>query len=372
MLSYSAESVFDALYLGILGRTPDAEARARYLRMLDKAELDLPGLVEEVLGGRGRQKPYFTATQSVDAIYFAALGKLPDNDTRAALAERISMDSRSDVLSSIGAELYNSEHRFTVSQAVDAIYFAALGKLPDNDARAALAERASMDSRGDVLSSIGAALYNNAEHQHRLLPENVSDRVLVDHSPNGEFFAMLRLFLGANGRGLMVEVGLPTPSASYSIDFLKLSGWRGLLIEPSPELRSSIEARFSGTDYELIQARVEAKTAESYEAGWRTAGALALAELDDAVTGNGGLASVLANANVPTDFEILAVSNAVRTSEVINDLIGSSEYRPALILAELQPPLNWTDLAQLGLSEKTGQDYEVGFSTDRSVFLVRR
>lgn len=61
MLSYSAESVFDALYVGILGRAPDAEARTRYVRMLETAELDLPGLVEEIQDGRERQKPYFTA-----------------------------------------------------------------------------------------------------------------------------------------------------------------------------------------------------------------------------------------------------------------------------------------------------------------------
>ncbi len=318
-MSYTAESVFDALSLGILGRVPDPETRAYYVGMLEKGELDLPAVVENVLSGRERQKPYFTADQAINAVHFAALGRAPDANARAALAERINMDSRSD-----------------------------------------------------VLSSIGATLFHCPEHQNRLLPSDVSDRVLVDHSPNGEFIAMLRLFLGANGRGVTVEVGLPTPSASYSIDFLRLSGWRGILIESAAELRSSIEARFSGVDFELVEAQVGAKAAEPPEAGWQTAVSFALAELEDADAGNGALAPVLASANVPTNFEILAVRRALQTSEVINDLIATSEYRPALIIADLQPPLNWTDLSQLGLSEKTGQTYAVGLSTERSVLLVRR
>jgi hypothetical protein len=318
MSSYTTESVFDSLHLGILGRAPDPTTRAYYVGMLEKGEADLPAVIKEVLGGRERQKPYFTAEQAIEAIHFAALGRVPDNNARAALAERVNTISRSD-----------------------------------------------------VLSGIGAALYNSAEHQNRLLPDNASDRVLVDHSPSGEFVAMLRLFLGANGRGLMVEVGLPTPNASYSIDFLRLSGWRGILIEPSSELRSSIEARFSGLDFELIQARVGAETAESHEVGWQAEG-FALAELEDVGSDHAGLASVLAGASVPTAFEVLAVSGTVPTSEVINDLIGTSEYRPALIVAELRPPLNLTDLSQLGLSDRTAQSYEIGLSTERSVFLVRR
>ena len=168
-----------------------------------------------------------------------------------------------------------------------------------------------------------------------------------------------------------MEVGVPKPNASFSIDFLRLSGWRGILIEPSSELLSTIEARFSGLDFELIQARVFAKTVEPHEAGWQ-AGGFALAEFEEVGLGHAGLASVLAGASVPTAFEVLAVSSAVPASEVINDLIGTSEYRPALIIAELRPPLNLTDLSQLGLSDKTAQSYEIGLSTERSVFLVRR
>jgi hypothetical protein len=74
---------------------------------------------------------------------------------------------------------------------------------------------------------------------------------------------------------------------------------------------------------------------------------------------------------VPADFEVLAVSKAVRTAEVINDLIETSDYRPALIIAELEPPLNWTDLSQLGLGHETAMSYKVALSMERSVFLVR-
>jgi hypothetical protein len=57
---------------------------------------------------------------------------------------------------------------------------------------------------------------------------------------------------------------------------------------------------------------------------------------------------------------------------LINDLVGASDYRPLLIIAELEPPTNWTDFSQLGLSDKTAQSYKVGLSNERSIFLVRR
>jgi hypothetical protein len=286
--------------------------------MLEKADLELPALIEELLSGRERRRPYFMADQAIDAIHFAALGRLPDNNLRAQLAEQINGDTRSG-----------------------------------------------------VLIDIGTTVYNSAEHQNRILPANIAERVLVDHSPHGEFIAMLRLFLGANGRGLLVEVGLPTPSASFSIDFLALSDWRAIVIEPSSELRSAIEARFSGTNFELIQTRVDSGAPEPPETVAHGAQAFGLASLSETDFRQSSLRSVLASANVPADFEVLAVSKAVRTAEVINDLIETSDYRPALIIAELEPPLNWTDLSQLGLGQEAAMSYKVALSMERSVFLVR-
>jgi hypothetical protein len=318
-LSYPAEVVFDTLQLSLLGRAADPETRAHYIRMLEREELGLPQIVEKILEDRERQKPFFTAGQAIDAIHFAALGRLPDDSVRDQLADRINASSRSD-----------------------------------------------------VLNDVAGAVYNSAEHQNRLLPANLADRVLVDHSPNGEFMAMLRLFLGVNGHGTIVEVGLSSPSASCSVDFLRLSGWRGILIEPSPELCTAIEARFSGADFELIRTRADTSSAQAGP-GRQDPGSFGLAEeLDQVGSGDAPLASVLAGVNVPTDFEVLVVSKMVRTSEVINDLIGTSEYRPALIIAAVEPPLNWNNLSQLGLSDKTARSYGVGLSTERSVFLVRR
>ena len=204
-MSYSAESVFDALHFGILGAAAAPETRAYYVRLLETGSLEISALVQELLGGRRRQRPYFTADQAIDAVHFASLGRLPDAATRGRLAEQI-----------------------------------------------------EADPTDGVLINLGKALYGSAEHQDRMLPANVAERVLVDHSPNGEFMAMLRLFLGANGRGHLVEVGLPTPNSSYSRDFLALSRWRGIVVEPSLELGPLIEARFSGLDFELIPARVGA------------------------------------------------------------------------------------------------------------------
>ena len=267
MLSYPAEVVFDTLQLSLLGRAADPETRAHYIRMLEREELGLPQIVEKIFQDRERQKPFFTAGQAIDAIHFAALGRLPDDSVRDQLADRINASSRSD-----------------------------------------------------VLNDVAGAVYNSAEHQNRLLPANFADRVLVDHSPNGEFIAMLRLFLGVNGRGTIVEVGLSSPSASYSVDFLRLSGWRGILIEPSSELCAAIEARFSGADFELIRTRADTSSAQAGP-GRQAPGSFGLAEeLDQVGSGDAPLASVLAGVNSQSSRHGGSQASLARSSAALRSL----------------------------------------------------
>ena len=104
---------------------------------------------------------------------------------------------------------------------------------------------------------IATALHSSPELQNRLLPKEFADCALIDHSRNGEFLAIIRQMIrDSHQPRLMVEVGLPFPNASFSIDFLRLWGWRGILIESSPELHPAIQSRFSGLNFELVEANV--------------------------------------------------------------------------------------------------------------------
>ena len=203
-VSFSADAVLEALYYGLLGREPDAEGRATYMRVLEESPAALSGVVNSLFNSEERKGTSFSPEEVMNALYIAALGRPPDAEGRAIYSSWI-----------------------------------------------------KADPSAKAIQRIAAALFNSPEHQNRLLPADVAGQVLIDHSPDGEFLALLRqLVTGTDRQGLLVEVGLPTPSASFSIDFLKLSGWRGILIEPSPELRPSIELRFSGLNFELVQARV--------------------------------------------------------------------------------------------------------------------
>ncbi len=257
---------------------------------------------------------------------------------------------------------------------MNALYVAALGRPPDAEGRATYSNWVQADPSAKAIQRIAAALFNSPEHQNRLLPADVAGQVLIDHSPDGEFLALVRqLVTGTDRQSLLVEVGLPTPSASFSIDFLKLSGWRGILIEPSSELRFSIESRFSGLNFELVQARVldtdiEDETPARENPALLSIGLTTLERRSTLVR----LAAVLSKAGVASDFEVLAISGARNTADVINDLIEASDYRPAFLIVGLKAPANWTEFSELGLRERVETLYKVVSSTPRSVILALR
>jgi hypothetical protein len=320
-VSFSVDEVIGALFVGILGREPDREGRATYMGILEQSPAALSSVVDSLFNSEERRGTSFSPAEVMNALYTAALGRSPD-------------------------------------EAGQATY---LGWIADPSPKA--------------LQRIAVALFNSPEHQNRLLPVNLAEQVLIDHSPSGEFVALLQhLVARSYGRGLMVEVGLAVPSASYSIDFLRLSGWRGILIEHSPDLRAAIESRFSGLDFRLVQARVlntelEEESAESL--ALRSA-PIDMAKLSKKNTALVRLASVLAEVGAPTNFEILAVSGAYNTADVINDLLETSDYRPAFIIVGLQAPQIWTTFTNVGLSPRVEQLYEVASATSLSIILARR
>jgi hypothetical protein len=81
---------------------------------------------------------------------------------------------------------------------------------------------------------------------------------------------------------------------------------------------------------------------------------------------------VLSKAGVASDFEVLAVSGARNTADVINDMVEASDYRPAFLIVGLEPPRNWTAFSELGLHDTVEQSYKVVSSTRRSIILALR
>ena len=84
------------------------------------------------------------------------------------------------------------------------------------------------------------------------------------------------------------------------------------------------------------------------------------------------LAAVLSKAGIASDFEVLAVSGARNTADVINDLIEASDYRPAFLIVGRQAPGNWTAFSEMGLQKRVEQLYKVASSTQRSIILALR
>ena len=300
----------------------------------------------------------FTADEVLNALYSGLLRGPPDDKTHRSHARRLEADPASlpELVEHMAKRAEAPTVGFSTADAVRALYRSSLGRLPDPEGLATYTRLVNQNSAANGLDMAAEGLYNSAEHQDRILPHN-PNRILVDHTPNGEFRALLRQLLArASGSRTIVEVGVARASACFSFDIVSLMGWRAVLVEGSPIAQAGIEARFSGTNFELIKAgilRPEPIEASNSKADTK-------------------LGALLASAGVPRGFEALALGKAENTADVLNELVSSDTFTPALVVLAIPLPPDCLSLRQIGLSQEVSRRYEVVWSTEHSTMLARR
>ena len=155
---------------------------------------------------------------------------------------------------------------------------------------------------------------------------------------------MIRLFVNDAARHrIVVDVGANGVERSNSYDFLRHFGWRGLLIEPNPALGAAIRAGFAGLDFQLVECAVsDFEGRASLHLGVNAD----ISSLDQDATAAWGavsgavdvpvrrLGAILAEHDIPLDFDLLSLDIENHDIRVLNDLLVNSPYRPHYILFE--------------------------------------
>jgi hypothetical protein len=309
----------------------------------------------------------FTAEEIVEALYQGILNRPPDPDGRDIHLRRLAEDR--GLLTSFIVNFVTSPERFNAEAAkqdiLEAVFRAALGRAPDAEETESYGPLLQKNF-GEGLREVARSVYASAEHQDRLLPPD-ADRVLVDHSPNGEFRVLLRQWLaGSGGRGVVVEVGATRPEASLALDLAKALNWRAVLVEGDAKQWRAIESRFSGANFDLIKAHVLAPSSPEAAGGAKVRALGLTAAAPTALTPLGPL---LDKAGVPDAFDVLTLGGAANTMDVLDELLLSSSFRPKTIIVATPIQLEALTLRQYGLGEAACGLYEVFATTDRSVLL---
>jgi hypothetical protein len=319
----------------------------------------------------------FTVDEVLNALYGGILNRAPDPSGAAAISEKLTTDpsSLTDVVSDLllSPERCGADHH--QAQTLRAIYRAALGREPDAIGSALYGPWIQNDFDDGVMK-VADALFNCPEYQERILPLNL-DRVLVDHSPNGELRAILRELAPHHGDStLIVEVGIDNPGATVSLDLVKLLDWRAVLIEPAQDRQIAIESRFSGTNYRLLPAEVLIRSPLSAngpsDPQTKLAADLELLDLEATQPQLASLSKVLEKAGIPNEFGVLAIGVAQNTVDVLNELIQFSSFKPSRIILMTGVPNDLNRLEQLGLSDAVAAIYQIASTTSGSVLLRRK
>lgn len=265
---------------------------------------------------------------------------------------------------------------FTAADVVQALYHAVLNRDPDASGLATYADL--LQSGESSLGEIAAAFHSSEEHRRIML----QPRGIDDHSQHGEMPKLLRLLLRRSGaHGIIVDVGARGRERSNSYDLLREFGWRGLLVEANPALLDSIRREFDGLTFELVGCAIAPENGtlpfyigvnddvssliEGAAQGWGAVREVVNVEARR-------LHEILLEHRIPFDFDVLSVDIEGVDIPVLNDLVASSAYRPAIIIVEVVHTGHDTDPAAIGMSEAFRSAYEIVDHTVSNLILQRR
>lgn len=260
---------------------------------------------------------------------------------------------------------------------VDALYVGLLGRRADEVGRRHWIE--ALTSGSATVEDVVRAFAGSEEFAGKV---GWSGRFTNDVSQYGETFDLLRLWVAEHqGPAWVVDVGARGVERSNSYDLMKHFGWRGLLIEANPALIPEIQRDFAGLDFELLNCAVS-----DYE-GRAT---LSLGVNDDISSLNpaateawgalrGGvevdvrkLDAILAERQMPHDFDLLSLDIEGEDIKVLNALLADSPYRPRWIIIEASYDYAVRSLDDLPLSDAVKAAYAIRAQTRANLILGRR
>lgn len=208
-----------------------------------------------------------------------------------------------------------------------------------------------------------------------------AQRFTNDHSQHGEFLEVLRILLDRGSKHkVVVDVGANGRERSNSYDLLKYFGWRGLLVEANPNLINQINDEFEGLDFELVSCAVSDEDGDGELALGVNSDISSLSSENTKSWGplSGGVSvkirtlhSILAEYNIPFDFDLLSIDIEGFDARVVNDLILRSSFRPEIIIMEGSMNYTINDPRELGVSDAVCAQYEVRARTVANLIMVR-
>lgn len=206
-------------------------------------------------------------------------------------------------------------------------------------------------------------------------------RFTNDVSQFGEVWELIRLSVGeANPGGLIVDVGARGRDRSNSYDLLRHFGWRGVLVEANPSLVPELQRDFNGLDVVIVSCAVSDFTGRA---------SLTLGINDDVSSLSSETAAqwgispgavdvdvcrlgdILVEQGVVENFDVLSLDIEGEDIKVLNDLIGTTGYRPRWVIIEASNDFQTKSLADGPFSRAVKEAYELRGQTRANLILRR-
>ena len=207
-------------------------------------------------------------------------------------------------------------------------------------------------------------------------------RFTNDVSEHGEIWQLVRLWINDQAKcGIVVDVGARGRDRSNSFDLMKHFGWRGLLIEANAQLHHAIDTDFAGCDMQLVSCAVSDFNGRSnFTLGFND-DVSSLTASCTKIWGNSRgtievevrrLSEVLAEFEIPLEFDLLSLDIEGEDFKVLNDLVATSPYRPNWIVMESSGGAPVRHMTDPRFSKEVRRHYRAKAVTKSNIILTRR
>jgi FkbM family methyltransferase len=200
---------------------------------------------------------------------------------------------------------------------------------------------------------------------------------MSDQSQYGEVQHLIRMMVNENRPCIVVDAGARGKERSNAYDLMASFGWKGILIEANPGLIAPISEAFDGLDLTLVSCAVSDFDGEAtFHFGVNDD----VSSLNKVATECWGetkgettvsvrrLPSILAEHEVPKDFDLLSIDIEGEDVKVLNDVVAAG-YRPQFVIIEACYNFKISSLAELPFSDEVRATYAIGERTPSNLLL---